>query len=58
MNVAKIHSIPDGVFSPGILWNHRILYPKDTIITSYFSREDLNYFERAVGPQMSAVAEA
>lgn len=28
-NINKIHSLPDGFFSPGILWYPRVLYPLD-----------------------------
>lgn len=57
-NINKIHSIPDGVFSPGILWYPRVLYPLDRKYTTESSIADLDYFERCVGPQFSTLAPA
>lgn len=49
-NINKIHSIPDGFFSPGILWFKRVLYPHDPMNTK-FANMDLDYFESFVGPK-------
>jgi len=57
MNVCKIHSLPDGVFSPGILWEKWIkypFYPNNTM----FANRNLEWFERCVGPIMSSLIPA
>lgn len=57
-NINKIHSIPDGFFSPGILWYPRVLYPLDRKYTSESAIIDLDFFERCVGPQFATVSGA
>ena len=47
--IKKLHSIPDGYFSSGILWNHWTYYPHDPNNTK-FANHNLDYFERCVGP--------
>jgi len=56
-NVNKIHSLPDGVFSPGILFYPRTLYALDKMNTT-FAMWDLEYFESKVGPYFSALLSA
>ncbi|KAH0685030.1 hypothetical protein KY289_022782 [Solanum tuberosum] len=53
-NIQKIHSIPDGFFSPGILWSKMVYYPFDRNNTR-FANEMFNYFESAVGPYFSTL---
>jgi hypothetical protein len=47
-NLNKIHSLQDGVFSKGILFAQRVLYPLDKMNT-FWANLDLEYFERCVG---------
>lgn len=54
-NVNKIHSLPDGFFSPGVLWSHRVLAPFEFRLNTMWANDDLDYFERAVGPQLSTL---
>ena len=56
-NVNKIHSIQDGVFSPGILFSKRTLFALDRWNT-HFANLDLTYFERSVGPLFSSLLTA
>ncbi|KAK2655666.1 hypothetical protein Ddye_008718 [Dipteronia dyeriana] len=53
-NVNKIHSIQDGVFSPGILFQKRTLFAIDKMNTTFVNL-DLDYFERCVGPMSSTL---
>ncbi|KAH0644769.1 hypothetical protein KY284_032653 [Solanum tuberosum] len=53
-NIQKIHSIPDGFFSPGILWSKMVYYPFDRNNTR-FANEMFNYFESAMGPYFSTL---
>ncbi|CAN4117908.1 unnamed protein product [Withania somnifera] len=53
-NIKKIHSIPDGFFSPGILWREWIFYPFDRNNTR-FAMENLDFFEKSVGPYFASL---
>jgi len=57
MNVCKIHAIPDGFFSPGILWREWVLYPFDPNNTK-FANESLDWFEKRIGPHMASLIPA
>jgi len=56
-NVNQIHSLPDGVFSPGILFYKRTMFALDRMNTT-FAMWDLEYFEKWVGPYFSALLSA
>nr|WMB96858.1 hypothetical protein [Solanum melongena]WMB97143.1 hypothetical protein [Solanum aethiopicum] len=53
-NIKKIHSIPDGFFSPGILWSKMVYYSFDRN-NAKFANEALEYFETSVGPYFSSL---
>ncbi|DAB41744.1 RNA-dependent RNA polymerase [Petunia exserta mitovirus 1] len=53
-NICKIHSIPDGFFSPAMLWYPGVLYPHDYSGTRRMLMEDLDRFEAGAGPQMAS----
>lgn len=44
-------------WSTGILWVHRVRYALDEN-NKVFSGNDLDYYERAIGPQVHSVSEA
>lgn len=54
-NVNKVHSIQDGVFSPGILFCILYALDKNNIM---FANCDLDYYERNVGPLFSSLLKA
>ena len=53
----QIHSIQDGVFSPGILFQKRTLFALDKNNTK-FANLDLDHFERCGGPRFSTLLNA
>ncbi|PHT36869.1 hypothetical protein CQW23_24569 [Capsicum baccatum] len=53
-NINKIYSIPDGFFSPGILWSKMLYYPFDSNNTR-FALDSLEYFKKCVGPYFSSL---
>lgn len=57
-NVNKIHSIQDGFFSPGCLWEHWTIYPMDHKRTTEIAMQSLEWFERRIGPHMSSIVNA
>jgi len=56
-NVCILHSIPDGFFSPGILWSKWVKYPDDRN-NRRFANWNLESFEAQVGPHMSTILPA
>lgn len=54
-NVNQIHSIQDGVFSPGMLWVKRVLYPLDNSYTTRMLHQDMEFDEKSVGPAFASV---
>nr|QLA48200.1 RNA-dependent RNA polymerase [Medinilla magnifica] len=56
-NLNKIHSLPEGVFSPGILFPHRVMFAHDKNNTK-FANLDLTYYEEYVGKYFSSIPPA
>lgn len=57
-NVHFIHSLQDGVFSPGILFVKRTFYPLDNKYTTQACNQDLEFYERSLGLGFASVAQA
>ena len=57
-NVNFIHSLQDGVFSPGILFVKRVLYPVDYRHTTWACNKDLEFYERGLALGFASVAQA
>ncbi|AWL21855.1 RNA dependent RNA polymerase [Chenopodium quinoa mitovirus 1] len=57
-NINKIHSLPEGFFSPGCLWPEWIIYPFDFKRTTEIANWSLEWFERRIGPHMSSIVSA
>lgn len=57
-DVNAVHSLPEGVFSPGILFRKGVFVPFDYKWNTLTCNQDLNFYESWVGPLFAGLSEA